>query len=85
MRNPRKTHCKKGHKFTPKNEIWFVDINGKDQRKCRKCANAIRNKRCKLRYRNDEAYRERKRNYARKRYQCRLNHDQSQRQSSQDY
>lgn len=83
MQNPRKTHCKHGHKFKSNNETWFTDINGKRQRKCKKCYNAARNKRCKLKYRTDEAYRERKKARSRK-YKCHLNPvPQNQNQSNQ--
>lgn len=67
MINPRKTHCKRGHKFTSKNEIWFTDINGKLQRKCKRCFNL----RKQLRYRTDKAYREKMLSKSRK-YKCRL-------------
>lgn len=66
MQTPRKTHCKHGHKFKPNNETWFTDINGKRQRTCKKCYNVRRNKRCKLKYKNDEEYRERKKSNTRK-------------------
>lgn len=52
-----KTHCKRGHKFVSENEIWFVDINGKDQRTCRKCYNNRRNVKYKVKYRNDKEFR----------------------------
>lgn len=31
-------YCKKKlHLFTPKNTLWFTDINGKQQRTCKAC------------------------------------------------
>ena len=36
-----KTHCKRGHKYTPKNTIWNQQSNGKRTRKCRTCANNL--------------------------------------------
>jgi len=52
-----RTHCKRGHKFTAANEIWFIDVNGKDQRTCRKCYNHRRNVSYKIKYRSDEEFR----------------------------
>lgn len=74
-----KSHCKHGHEFTPANETWFTDINGKPQRTCRKCYNARRNKKYKLKYRNDKEFRDRQKSKsARYKAKCRASQDQSQ-------
>lgn len=33
-----KTHCKRGHEYTPKNTVWNLQPGGKRTRKCRRCA-----------------------------------------------
>ena len=38
-----KTHCKRGHEYTPENTIWNPQPGGKRTRKCRACANASNN------------------------------------------
>lgn len=33
-----KTHCRKGHLYTPENEYWTTLHNGRRYRECRQCA-----------------------------------------------
>lgn len=42
--NSRKTHCLRGHEFTPANIMWQTQ-NGRKGRHCRRCANDLRNAR----------------------------------------
>lgn len=35
--NARKTHCKRGHEFTPENTVWETNSNGRPARRCRAC------------------------------------------------
>jgi hypothetical protein len=37
--NAAKTHCKRGHEFTPENTGVYVDKRGGEHRRCRECAN----------------------------------------------
>lgn len=39
--NSQKTHCKRGHEFTPEDTRVYIDKKGRPSRYCRKC-NAIR-------------------------------------------
>jgi len=36
--NAEKTHCKRGHEFTPENTMWCRRKNGKLRRQCRTCS-----------------------------------------------
>lgn len=36
-RNARKTHCKRGHEFSPENTIYRASRNGNRGRSCRRC------------------------------------------------
>lgn len=33
---PKQTHCIRGHKFTPENELWYTH-RGRQERRCREC------------------------------------------------
>lgn len=35
--NAKKTHCKRGHEFTPDNLYHFTNASGRQSRKCRTC------------------------------------------------
>ena len=35
--NNRKTHCVRGHEYTPENTIHFLDVRGWNHRRCREC------------------------------------------------
>ena len=39
--NTRKTHCKRGHEFTPTNTIGYMKKNGHFQRQCRRCHSVL--------------------------------------------
>ena len=43
--NSRKTHCKRGHEFTPTNAMVYVRKDGRTQRQCRQCHNALLSRR----------------------------------------
>lgn len=40
--NSEKTHCKRGHEFSPENTITRLSRNGRPSRKCRTCNNEYR-------------------------------------------
>ena len=61
-RGRNRTHCKKGHEFTPENTM--TDIHG--MRRCRTCRVEWRRKRLKERYATDPDYREKQRESHRK-------------------
>ena len=58
--------CPHGHLFTPSNTRWYMN-DGKPYRQCRACASS----RMRLKYRDDEAYREKKKNSGLARYYAR--------------
>jgi hypothetical protein len=53
MSGKKRSHCKFGHKLTPKNSAWQKNYNGRSERKCKRCLNLRR----QLRYKFDEDYR----------------------------
>lgn len=44
-RNAAKTHCKRGHRFTPKNTYVMTRANGKKSRQCRACRKVFEGRR----------------------------------------
>lgn len=40
---PKRTHCVKGHLFTPANEYWYTNKKGKTSRRCKFCMRATTN------------------------------------------
>lgn len=51
--NRRKTHCKRGHEFTPENTAQY---GGRNSRICRACSNENKNKKRKLARERGEKY-----------------------------
>ena len=67
----QKTHCLRGHEYIKENTRWSIGNSGKPQRSCKQC-NSIR---VKLKYKNDKAFREKKKAYS-KEYKCTNNPNQ---------
>jgi hypothetical protein len=63
--------CKYGHVYNVENTHWYKNKNGKMYKQCRKC----HAKQEKLRYRNNEEYRERSKVQAKNRYYARTQLD----------
>lgn len=64
MAPPIKSHCKRGHEYTPKNTILSKLSNGYIVRKCRRCVALSRS----ARYHTDAAYQAAVRHNTRNRY-----------------
>lgn len=47
--NARKTHCIRGHEFTPENTLWRYPAGRQPRRECRTCASASKRRRARLR------------------------------------
>lgn len=56
--------CPSGHLFTSANTTWYSHPNGRKYKRCRACHKI----RSRLRYRNDDAHREARRQQARDYY-----------------
>lgn len=54
-----RTHCHRGHEFTPENTKWVIG-KGKPYKTCRTCLRVRRRKQQKARYHSDPEYRARR-------------------------